>query len=85
MLKLHLGERIEIDSQRLYQRLLVTGICDIPMHGACIFQLQAPDLFKYELCSFPTSLFDNHMRMRIGDKAEMILVPASIGSVEVDS
>ena len=37
------GERIELDPQCLYQRLLVTDICDIPMH----------DLMKYELCSLP--------------------------------
>ena len=47
------GERIELDPQRLYQRLLVTGICDIPMH----------DLLKYELCSLPTCRFvDAHWR-----------------------
>ncbi len=46
------GERIEMDPQRLYQRLLVTGIGDIPL----------PDLFQFELGSFPPSLFDNHMR-----------------------
>ena len=56
------GERIEMDPQRLYQRLLITGINDISL----------PDLFKYELCSFPPSLFDKHMCMRTGDKAELI-------------
>ena len=54
------GERIELDPQRLHQRLLVTGISDIPMH----------DLMKYELCSPPTCRFDSHMLMRTGDKAE---------------
>ena len=56
------GERIELDPQRLYQRLLVTGICDIPMH----------DLLKYELCSLPTCRFDSHMLMRTGDKTELM-------------
>jgi len=67
------GERIEMDPQRLYQRLLVTGMNDISLS----------ELFKYELCSFPPSLFDNHMCMRTGNKAELIhhllkLVPSSI-------
>jgi len=56
------GEQIEMDPQRLYQRLLVTGICDTPME----------ELFMYELCSFPTSLFDTHLLLRTGDKAEII-------------
>ena len=56
------GERIEMDPQRLYQRLLLTGMADIPL----------PDLLKYELCSVPPALFDNHMLMRTGDKAELI-------------
>jgi len=73
------GERIEMDPQRLYQRLVVTGICDIAMD----------DLFRYELCSFPTSLFDNHVRLRTGDKAELLhhlvkLVPGCIISVTPD-
>ncbi len=73
------GERIEMDPQRLYQRLLVTSIGDIPL----------PDLFQYELCSSPPSLFDNHMRMRTGDKAELIhhlvkLVPTCFVSATVD-
>ena len=74
------GERIEMDPQCLYQRLLATGIGgDIPL----------TDLFQFELCSFPPSLFDNHMRMRTGDKAELIhhllkLVPACIVSSTLD-
>ena len=31
------GDRIELDPQRLFQCLLVAGICDVPMH----------DLLKY--------------------------------------
>ena len=56
------GERIELDPQRLYQRLLVTGIYDIHMH----------DLLKYELCSLPTCRFDSHLLMRTGDKTELM-------------
>lgn len=56
------GDRIEMEPQRLYQRLLLTGIGVI----------QLDELLKYELCSFPPSFFDNHMRMRSGDKAELI-------------
>ena len=56
------GERIELDPQHQYQRLLVTGICGIPMH----------DLLKYELCSLPTCRFDSHMLMRTGDKTELM-------------
>lgn len=37
------SERIEIDPQHLYQRLLVT----------CINGISLLDLFKYELCSNP--------------------------------
>lgn len=49
-----------------------------------------PDLMKYELCSFPTSLFDNHMHMRTGDKAELIhyllkLVPECVVSTTLDT
>ena len=50
----------ELDPQRPYQRLLATGISDIPMHN----------LMK--LCSLPTSLFDSHMLMRSGDKTELM-------------
>ncbi|XP_069138839.1 uncharacterized protein [Argopecten irradians] len=56
------GERIEMEPQRLYQRLLITGMNDVSL----------PELFKYELCSFPPSLFDKQMYMRIGDKAELL-------------
>jgi hypothetical protein len=71
--KVSTGEKIEMDPQRLYQRLVVMGINDIPIN----------DLFQYELCSYPPSLFDTCMQMRTGDKAEikhhlLKLVPASI-------
>ena len=56
------GDQIEMDPQRLYQRLLLTGLnVDVPLR----------DLFQYEMCSFPPALFDNHVRMRIGDKSEI--------------
>ncbi|KAK3735834.1 hypothetical protein QZH41_007479 [Actinostola sp. cb2023] len=51
-----------MDPQHLYQRLILMGVGDIPL----------PDLLQYELCSLPASLFDNHMCMRTGDKAELI-------------
>ena len=67
------GGRIEMDPQRLYQHLLLMGIGDIPL----------PELLKYELYSLPASLYDNHMRMRTGNKAELMhhllrLVPESV-------
>ncbi len=62
------GERIEMDPQRLYQRLLVTGIGDITL----------PDLFQFELCCFPPSLFDNHMRMRTGTKRSSYTISLSL-------
>ncbi|KAG0713878.1 hypothetical protein GWK47_015218 [Chionoecetes opilio] len=74
------GAQIEMDSQRLYQRLLLTGFNgDIPL----------PDLFRYEMCSFPPSLFDNHVCMRMGDKSEIIhhllkLVPESSSATSCD-
>ena len=55
--KTYSGGQIEMDSQRLYQRLLLTGA-----NGG----LALPDLFQYEMCSFPPSLFDNHVHMRMG-------------------
>ncbi|EDO36625.1 predicted protein [Nematostella vectensis] len=72
-LKTFSGGRVELDPQHLYQRLLLMGIGDIPLS----------ELLAYELCSLPTALFDNYMRMRTGDKAELIhhlvkLVPESV-------
>ena len=69
------GERIEIDQRHLYQRLLIMGVGEIPL----------VDLPQYELCSFPTFLFDNQLFMSSGDKAERIhhlvkLVPECIVS-----
>ena len=69
------GGQIELDPQHLYQRLLLMGVGDIPLS----------ELLGYELCSLPAALFDNYMRMRTGDKAELIhhlvkLVPESVFS-----
>lgn len=55
------GEKIEIDPQQLYQRLLVAGIGSIELKT----------LFQYELCSYPTSLFDSKLFMRLADKADL--------------
>ena len=67
------GGRIEMEPQHLYQRLLLMGIGDIPL----------PELLKYELCSLPASLYDNNVRLRTGNKAELMhhllkLVPESV-------
>ena len=67
------GGQIELDPQHLYQRLLLMGVGDIPL----------AELLGYELCSLPAALFDNYMRTRTGDKAELIhnlvkLVPESV-------
>ena len=53
------GERVEMDPKQLYQRLLVAGIGNIDIQT----------LFKFELCSYPTSLFDQKLMMRQADKA----------------
>ena len=45
------GEKIQIDPKQLYQRLLVAGI------GSVYLQT----LFQYELCSYPSSLFDTNL------------------------
>ena len=55
------GEKIEIDPQQLYQRLLVAGIGSIDIET----------LFQYELCSYPTSLFDEKLLMRRADKSDL--------------
>ena len=55
------GEKIEINPQQLYQRLIVAGIGNI----------QLTELFQYELCSYPSSLFDSKLLMRLPDKADL--------------
>ena len=55
------GEKIQMDAQQLYQRLLVAGIGTIDV----------TTLFQYELCSYPTSLFDQKLLMRQVDNADL--------------
>ncbi len=55
------GAKIEINPQQLYQRLLVAGIDSIDLLT----------LFQYELCSYPTALFDKTMLMRQANKADL--------------
>ena len=57
------GEKIEMDPKQLYQRLLVAGI------GSTIIDVET--LFRYELCSYPTSLFDQKLFMQQADKADL--------------
>ena len=54
--------QVELDPQHLYLRLLLMAVGDILV----------AELLGYELCSLPAALFDNYMRMRTGDKAELI-------------
>ena len=58
------GEKIEIDPQLLYQRLIVAGISKGDLHS----------LFEFELCSYPPALFTNKLLMRPADKSELIHV-----------
>ena len=55
-------EKIEINPQQLCQHLLVAGISNIEFN----------ELFQYELCSYPASLFDSKLLiMRLPDKADL--------------
>lgn len=53
------GKKIEIEPKQLYQRLLVAGIGNIELKT----------LFQYELCSYPSSLFNSQLLMHLADKA----------------
>ena len=55
------SDRIEIDPQQLYQRLLVAGIGNI----------DKKTLSEHELCSYPCSLFGTKLLMRLADKADL--------------
>lgn len=55
------NEKIEINPQQLYQRLLVAGIESVELNT----------LFQYELSAYPTSLFDQKLLMRVPDKADL--------------
>ena len=54
------GAKIETDPKQLYQRLLISGIDSI----------ESQTLFQYELGSYPPSLFDQKLLIRISDKVE---------------
>ena len=51
----------KIEPQQLYQRLLATGIGSIELST----------LFQYDLCSYPLSLFDPKLLLRLADKADL--------------
>ena len=57
----HNGEKVQIQPEQLYQRLIVAGIDSIEIH----------ELLTYELCSYPSSLFDSKLMMRVADKADL--------------
>ena len=56
------GEKIQIDPKLLFQRLVMVGMASDDFNT----------LFDYELCSYPPSLFDNNILMRLGKKYDMI-------------
>ena len=58
------GETTEINPQQLYQRLLVAGIGTY----------DTKSLLQYELCSYPSSLFDSKLLMRLSDKADLYVI-----------
>ncbi|KAK6191116.1 hypothetical protein SNE40_002860 [Patella caerulea] len=55
------GEEIQVDPHLLFQRLVTAGnrSCDLS------------DVFKHELCSFPTALFDSKTVMRLANKSSL--------------
>ena len=53
-------EHVQIDPQLLFQRLLVAVAANKFM--------DLPDLFKYELCSYPAALFETTFVPRQADK-----------------
>ena len=67
------GEQIELDPQLLYQRILLVGLKEYSVE----------ELYAYELCPYPSNLFDTNLRLRSGEKSVLIhelikLAPASI-------
>ena len=52
------GEQVQIDPQLLFQRLITV------MHSSD----ELESVFKYELCSYPSSLFDSSLLLREADK-----------------
>ena len=55
------GARLEIDPKQLFQRLVAAGKETV----------DTQILFTYELSSYPTSLFDSSLLMRLPDKASL--------------
>ena len=53
------GERIQVDPQLLFQRLVI----------ACMTMEDLESVFQYELCSFPAALFENQVTLRKPQKA----------------
>ena len=67
------GEQIELDQQLPYQKVLLVGLKEYSVE----------ELYSYELCSNPSNLFDTNLRLRSGEKSELIhelikLAPASV-------
>ena len=67
------GEQIELDPQLHYHRVLLVGLKEYSVE----------ELYSYELCSNPSNLFDTNLRLRSGEKSELIhelikLAPASV-------
>ena len=56
------GESVSVDPQLLFQRL-VTAAGDLYDNPA--------EIFKYELCSFPSALFESPSLMRVANKAAL--------------
>ena len=57
------GERLEIDPEQLFERLDVAGKETVDTHI----------LFTYEFLSYPASLFDSSLLMRLPDKAALLM------------
>ena len=58
----HEGEEVIIDPQILFQRLVMVGERSMDLDN----------MFSYELCSYPASLFDKHVLMRSAQKGDLI-------------
>ena len=48
------GDKVEIDPKHLYQRMLIAGLGN----------MEPKEMFQYELCSYPSSLFESSLAMR---------------------
>lgn len=56
------GEKVALDPQLLFQRLIII---------ANNSELTMEEIFKYELCNHPTSLFDKHGLLREATKSHL--------------